>query len=136
MSYPISSCLVIMATEDEASYQRLLKMMFYNKRIGIWSQLPCKCDPPCPQPSDEAMADFNKRMNEDLAALFEEAAKHAKPFVIPDKITFPRFTKEVYDKMKTWPDIREILSAPDPELREMMASLFRGKLPRNDDGET
>lgn len=64
MSIPISSCRVCKAAlGDEDTFSKLVEDMKYNLRCRAWTQCPCKCDPPCPKPSDEQLEQFNDRMN-------------------------------------------------------------------------
>ena len=64
MSIPISTCAVCKAAlGDEDMFNKLVEAMKYNLRFGAWSWFPCKCDPPCPKPTDEQLEKFNERMD-------------------------------------------------------------------------
>jgi len=70
MSIPITSCQICKAARgDEEVFDQLVKAMKVNRECGHWSQFPCQCDPPCEQPSDEQLSEFNDRMQAALAGI-------------------------------------------------------------------
>lgn len=73
MSHPISSCVVIKAAlGDQESFDWLVIAMTYNRQHGIFTQLPCECDPPCPRPTEDQMVTFNDRLNKAVNAEIEK----------------------------------------------------------------
>jgi hypothetical protein len=66
MSQPISQCLIVKATTDEAAYQRLLKAMKYNKACGHYSVWPCECEHQCAQPDKKLRDKLSARLEKDL----------------------------------------------------------------------
>lgn len=73
MSYPISGCLVSKAGRgDEEAFKELCDRMEYNLTQPAWSQIPCRCNPPCPEPTKEQLDTMNKRLKEVLDERFRK----------------------------------------------------------------
>lgn len=47
MSFPILRCRYRKALEDKESFDSLASDMAYNMKVGHWTTLPCRCNPPC-----------------------------------------------------------------------------------------
>jgi hypothetical protein len=90
MSQPISFCTVSKAAlGDEKAFQFLVEAMEYNLAWGAYTIFHCECDPPCPRPTVEQTAAFDKRLQDALEARRKERAKTAKPVGNFDKCIFP-----------------------------------------------
>lgn len=63
MSVPVSVCLICKAAlGDEAAFSRLVSVMKINMKHGAWTQVPCKCKPPCERPTEQQMEALNDRV--------------------------------------------------------------------------
>jgi hypothetical protein len=128
MSYPISSCTVIKAAlGDQAAFDWMVMAMTYNCRHGMFTQLPCECDPPCPTPTEEQMVAFNDRLNKAVNANLEKNRRPpgggGTPSSMGDfsKWIFPvikhmRLRRPWYRRFWNW-----VTRKPDPDdLRQIM----------------
>jgi len=69
MSMPIPRCLISKAAcGDEGAYQALLKAMKYNLTQPAYSIMGCRCNPACPEPTEQQFENLNNRLNSDLKA--------------------------------------------------------------------
>lgn len=65
MSQPIPFCLISKAAHgDEQARNRLMQAMKYNIECGHYSIWPCRCVPPCPEPTAEMMSALNEHLAE------------------------------------------------------------------------
>lgn len=114
MSYPISDCMISKAAlGDSTVFNQLVDAVYHNRgcNFGIYTQFGCRCDPPCPIPSDAQMDDLNRRINEAVKA--RVVAHPPRPVGNFSKWIFPvikrpPFWRRVYNKMtgkKTWNDL-------------------------------
>lgn len=55
MSCPVSICSLIKAVHDPEVTERLLLVMERNAAHGAFSIYPCKCDPACVVPDEDAL---------------------------------------------------------------------------------
>lgn len=63
MSIPITACLVSKAARgDQAAYAELRRRWLYNQDFGAFSIWPCKCDPPCPEVTEEQVAALSRQI--------------------------------------------------------------------------
>jgi hypothetical protein len=67
MSMPITACLIAKAVNDQAAYAELLSRWRFNKRCGAMSVWPCRCNPPCPVPTEEQLIALEERLEIDMA---------------------------------------------------------------------
>jgi hypothetical protein len=68
MSETIAGCWILAAARgDEGSYRKLLQAMRQDLASGSRAIVPCACQPRCPQPTEEQMAELDRRLQADLA---------------------------------------------------------------------
>jgi hypothetical protein len=67
VSEPIAGCWILAAARgDEGSYRKVLDAMRDELASGARTIVPCACQPRCPQPSPEQMAELNSRLRAEL----------------------------------------------------------------------
>jgi hypothetical protein len=71
---------------------------------------------------EQVVANFKKLLLDTAVSLdkWRATLPPPKPFKLLDKITIPRFSKEAEAKLASLPDLREILSTPDPGLGQTL----------------
>lgn len=80
MSTPILICTISKAAlGDERACERLIQDMEYNLKAGHFTTFPCKCDPPCPVPTDEQL----EALNEKVVAAIEARKQGFMPLANP-----------------------------------------------------
>jgi hypothetical protein len=68
MSEPIAGCWTLAAARgDEGSFRTLLEARRHELAAGARTILPCNCQPRCPQPTPEQMAELDSRLHAELS---------------------------------------------------------------------
>ena len=69
MSIPISQCRIYRLAREgtDEEVKKFASDMGYNKRRGVWTQLPCRCEPHCVIPTDEQLKVFEGKVNDCMA---------------------------------------------------------------------
>ena len=70
MSVPISMCALSAAARQtgfgrasaQEVFERLAEALAYDLRCGHFTTLPCRCQPPCPIPTEEQFQELEKRL--------------------------------------------------------------------------
>ena len=74
MSEPIAGCWILAAARgDEGSFRKLLEAMRHDLATGSRTIVPCHCQPRCPQPTGEQMAELDRRLHADLGTALSDA---------------------------------------------------------------
>jgi hypothetical protein len=67
MSAPVAGCWILAAARgDEDSYRKVLQAMRHELATGSRTLLPCSCQPLCPQPTPEQIAELHRRLQVDI----------------------------------------------------------------------
>jgi len=66
MSEVIEICLQIAAAKrDEKAYQEYVEKMKHNIRFGSCLVVPCLHNPPCSEPTEEQIKEFEERLDKE-----------------------------------------------------------------------
>jgi len=67
MSGLIAGCWILAAARgDQGSYRKVLQAMRHDLATGLQTIVPCNCEPRCPQPTPEQMAELDRRLHAEL----------------------------------------------------------------------
>jgi hypothetical protein len=69
MNEPIAGCWILAAARgDEGSYRKLQQAMRHGLASGSRTIFPCACQPICLQPTQQQMAELERRLHAELGA--------------------------------------------------------------------
>ena len=76
MSAPVHYCWISKAARgDEKAYQMLIGAFRYNLISPAYTILGCRCDPPCPEPTESQLNTLNDKIKKDLKEYEQRTSK-------------------------------------------------------------